>query len=201
MHQASGNAELAAQQLAAAVEACRDNSGLSNDMKMALAKSCLDNEMEQGAAEVMLDVMNNAADQAVMGKALAVFEQAGKKELAEAIAKESRRQVVELVGSGAEKARQGDFSGAVELMTQAASRMPDNPQVIFNAAVAVLKCLENLGWDSRLGEQGKTYIEHARRLDSANPRLMQLGELYVAILKKHGIAASQVGTRPAAGRK
>ncbi len=195
MHQANGDTELAIQQLNTAVEACRDSAGLSNQLKMMLAKNCLDNELEQGASEVMLDVMNNSAEHAVIGKAMALFEQAGKKELAEAIAKESRRQVVELVASGAEKARQGDFAGAVELMTQAASRMPDNPQVIFNAAVAVLKCLENSGWDSRLGEQGKVYIEHARHLDAANPKLMQLGELYVSILKKYGVSMTPLSIK------
>ncbi|MFC7515643.1 hypothetical protein ACFQUU_11550 [Herbaspirillum sp. GCM10030257] len=154
---------------------------------MELAKTCLGHNLEESASEVMRDVMSNAADDAALAKAMRVFEQAGRRELAEKVVKESRRQVVELVSSGAEKAKQGDFEGAVLLMTAAVRKLPENPQVVFNAAVAVLKYLENLGWDNQLGEQVRGCIESARRLDPINPRLVPLGELHLAIMKKYGI--------------
>ncbi len=182
-----GNSERATQDLTDAVAACRNTNGISNDMKMELAKNCLQHDMDDGASEVMRDVMSNAAGDAALAKAMSVFEQAGRAELAETVAKESRRQVVELVSTGAEKAKQGDYQGAVELMTAAVHKLPDNPQVVFNAAVAVLKYLENLGWDSRMGDQVRGYIESARRLDPNNPRLVPLADLYQAILKKYGI--------------
>ncbi|RJF99765.1 tetratricopeptide repeat-containing response regulator [Noviherbaspirillum saxi] len=182
-----GNAEQAAQDLAVAVAACRQTDGISNDMKMELAKNCLHHNLDEGASEVMRDVMSNAADETALAKAMKVFEQAGRRELAEKVAKESRKQVVELVSSGAEKAKQGDFEGAVALMTAAVRKLPENPQVVFNAAVAVLKYLENVGWDNQRGEQVRGYIESARRLDPNNPRLAPLGELYQAIQKKYGI--------------
>jgi hypothetical protein len=83
-------------------------------------------------------------------------------------------------------------------MTQAAHKMPDNPQVIFNAAVAALKCLDNAGWDIRLGEQARWYIDNARRIDAANPKLIPLDELYFAVLKKYEISPSHVEAKPAA---
>jgi tetratricopeptide (TPR) repeat protein len=187
LHAHTGNAEKAAEELNAAVNACRDTTGLSNEMKMELAKNCLQHKLDDGASEVMRDVISNATGEGALAKAMSVFEQAGRKELAETVAKESRRQVVELVSSGADKARQGDYQGAVELMTSAVHKLPDNPQVVFNAAVAVLKHLENLGWDHRLGEQVRGYIEAARRLDPANPRLVPLVDLHQSILKKYGI--------------
>ncbi|HYD81660.1 MAG TPA: tetratricopeptide repeat protein [Paucimonas sp.] len=196
IHESNGDAERAAEEFAAAVAACRGAAGLSNETKLDLAKSCLDNNLQDNAAEVMLDVMNNSADDAAMAKAIAVFEQAGHKELAEKVAKESRRQVVELISSGADKARQGDYRGAVDLMIAAAHKLPDNPQVVFNAAVAVLKCLENIGWDSKLAGHARWYIENARRLDPTNPRLEPLGDLYQQILKKYGILPAQVTAKP-----
>jgi tetratricopeptide (TPR) repeat protein len=196
IHESNGDAERAAEEFAAAVAACRNAVGLSNEMKLDLAKSCLDNNMQEGAAEVMLDVMNNSTDDAAMAKAMAVFERSGHKDLAEKVAKESRRQVVELISSGADKARQGDFRGAVDLMTAAAQKLPDNPQVVFNAAVASLKCLEHTGWDGRLAGHARWYIDNARRLDPANPRLEPLGDLYQHILKKYGILPAQVTAKP-----
>jgi tetratricopeptide (TPR) repeat protein len=184
-----GNADEAIQQLTAAVDACREVTGISNEMKMELAKNCLDHQLDDGASEIMRDVMSNAADDAAFTKAMEVFERAGRTELAQAVAKESRKHVVELVSSGAEKAKQGDFRGAVELMTAAVHKLPDNPQVVFNAAVAVLKYLENVGWDQRLGDRARGYIESARRLDPSNPRLVPLSNLYVGIVKKYNVGS------------
>jgi tetratricopeptide (TPR) repeat protein len=187
LHTHSGNTERATEVLHAALQTCRETSCLSNDIKMQLAKDCLRNNLEEGATEVMLDVVSNTSDGTAMGKAMQVLEQAGRKDLAEKIIKESRRQVGELVSAGAEKAKQGDYRGAVELMTAAVTKLPNNPQVVFNAAVAVLKYLENNGWEGRFGEQAKNHIEAARRLDPANPRLVPLTELYQNIMKKYGI--------------
>ena len=183
----TGDDVRAVEQLGKAVEACRESTGLSTSMKMALAKSCLDHKLDDGASEVMLEVMNNAANSAAMAQAMQLFEQAGRKDLAEITARESRRVVVEMVSSGAEKARNGDYRGAVTLMTEAVKKLPDNPQVVFNAAVAVLKCLENMGWDARLGDQARALIDTARRLDSANPRLSSLTGLHQTILKKYNV--------------
>jgi hypothetical protein len=158
-------------------------------MKLTLAKTCLENNLEDGASEVMLDVMNNAPNNAALEKAKKVFEQAGRADLAETTAKESRRQVVELVSSGADKAKQGDYKGAVSLMLAAANKLPDNPQVVFNAAVAILKYLENLGWDNQLAARCRVLVDTARRLDPANPRLEPLADLYDQIMKKYGMAA------------
>ncbi len=192
IHAQMGDTDQAGKELAKAAAACRDGAGLSNDMKLELAKTCLENKMERDAAQVMLEAMNNAPDSAAMVKAMKVFEQAGRKDLAEAVATESRKQVVSLVSDGAEKAKHGDFRGAVELMTQAASKFPDNPQVVFNAALSLLKCLENLGWDNTLGRQARWYIDSCRRVDPTNPRLIPLADLYQTVLKKYGIMPSHV---------
>lgn len=192
LFQQTGDAVRAAEQLTKAVEACRDSVGLSAEMKMSLAKQCLEQNFDEGAAEVMLEVMNNAPNSTAMAQAMQLFEQAGRPELAEATARESRRVVVALVTAGADKARQGDFHGAVELMMEAVKKLPENPQVVFNAAVAVLKHLENLGWDARLGEQARALIDSARRLDAGNPRLASLTALYTAIQKKSSAAGVAV---------
>jgi DNA-binding NarL/FixJ family response regulator/thioredoxin-like negative regulator of GroEL len=184
LHETLGDPERVAQELAAAVAACQENIGLSTEMKMTLAENCLKNNMEEGATQVMLDVMNNASNEADMAKAASVFEKAGRSDLAEKTTKESRRQVVELVSSGADKARQGDYKGAVVMMLEAVKKLPENPQVVFNAAVAILKYLENLGWDTQLGERCRLLIDKARRLEPNNPRLGPLSELYQQLMQK-----------------
>jgi DNA-binding NarL/FixJ family response regulator len=185
VHEYTGNEVRLAESLNAALVACKDSVGLSADAKMELARNCLHNNMEDGAADVMRDVMRNAPTQAAMSRAMSVFEKAGRPDLAASVAQESRQAVAELVAAGANKAKEGDFQGAVSLMLEAVGQMPDNPQVVFNAAVAVLKCLENMGWEDRLGKYALTLIDSVRRLDPVNPKLPALAGLHEQILTKY----------------
>lgn len=185
VHEYTGNEARLAESLNAALAACKDSQGLSSEVKMELARNCLQNNMEEGASDVMRDVMRNAPNNAAMAKAMSVFEKAGRAELANAIAQESRQAVVELVAAGANKAKEGDYRGAVALMVEAVNKLPDNPQVVFNAAVAVLKCLENMGWEERLGQYALSLIDTVRRLDPVNPKLPALAGLHQQILKKY----------------
>lgn len=188
LHKHNGDTQLAVEELEAAIAACREPIGMSNDAQMTLARNCLENGMEQGAVEVMTTVVGNASSTAAVSRAMRVFRDAGRDDLAKRVARESKSQVVDLVAAGAEKARLGDYHGAVALMSEAAEKLPENPQVVFNAAVAVLKCLDSTGWDAQLGEQARNYIANARRLDPRNPRLSLLTSMYRDILKKYEIA-------------
>ena len=190
VHAKTGDVRLT-EELGAAVVASREDIGLSTGAKLGLAKSCLDNDQEGEASEIILDVMKNASNQQVMTRALGVFESAGKGHLGKALAQRSQKEVMDLVALGVQKAKQGDFRGSVDLMTAAARKSPDNPQVVMNAALAALKCLENLGWDQTVGEQAKMLIESARRLDPMNPRLKAIRGLYNEMQKKYGITTNR----------
>jgi DNA-binding NarL/FixJ family response regulator len=195
VHEYTGNEARLNESLLAALAGCRDAPDLSASAKLALARTCLQNGMEEGAGDVVRDVMRNASDGAALARAISVMEQAGRGELAQKLAQESRQQVVDLVASGAAKARDGDFQGAVTLMLEAVDKMPSNPQVAFNAALAVLKQLENLGWDERLGQQAQMLIGRVRRLDPVNAKLPALAGLHQQILKKYdkGARARKAG--------
>ncbi|MEO8170763.1 MAG: tetratricopeptide repeat protein [Oxalobacteraceae bacterium] len=195
----TGDDARAAQALDEAVSACRDSIGMSSNLKIELVRSCLENKLEAGASEVMLDVMRNAPSGPAMQRAMRVFEQAGRSEMAEKLVQDSRRQVIELVAAGAEKAKQGDYRGAVTFMQEAVGKLPDNPQVVFNAALAVLKCLDNLGWEVALGQQARSLIERARILDPANPRLAPLTALHQSMLTKYGILPNRRASAPISG--
>jgi DNA-binding NarL/FixJ family response regulator/thioredoxin-like negative regulator of GroEL len=195
VHEYTGNEARLNESLLAALAGSRDAPELSDPVKLELARACLQNGMEEGANEVVRDVMKNAANGAALARAMSVMEQAGRGELAQKLAQESRQQVVDLVASGAARARDGDYRGAVELMLEAAGKMPNNPQVAFNAALALLKHLENLGWDERLGHQAQQLIGRVRRLDPVNAKLPALAGLHQQILKKYdkGARARKAG--------
>ena len=185
VHEYTGNEARLAESLATALAASQDAPDLRPEIKLELARTCIENGMEEGAAEIVRDVMRNAQNGAAVARAMAVFENAGQAETAQKLALESRQQVVDLVATGAAKAKSGDYKGAVVLMQEAATKLPDNPQVVFNAALAILKCLEHDGWDERLGRQVQGYIAGVRRLDPVNPKLPALAGLHQQILKKY----------------
>lgn len=188
VHEFTGNETRLAESLAAALEGVRTAPELSSEVKLELARTCFNNNLKDGAADVLREVMNNAPNNAAMAKAMAVCAEAGVPELGEALARQSRQEVVDLVGQGAAAAKNGDFAGAVTLMVQAVERLPNNPQVVFNAAVATLKCLDNLGWDRNLAKQASTLIDNVRRLDPVNPKLPALAGLHQQILIKYNKA-------------
>ena len=189
--EATGDQARLGDALETALAASRDSVGLSDSMKLELARNCLLHGKEAGAAAVMREVMCNAPNSEAMAQAMAVFEQAGHADLAQELARQSRQEVVALVASGAGKARAGDFGGAVALMLDAVGKLPDNPQVLFNAAVAVLMLLEHRGWDERLGQQALELIAGVRRLDPASPKLPPLSGRHQQILRKYNIRAGR----------
>lgn len=187
-HRHNGDKEQATEELEVALLACKEPIGLSNETKIALAKNCLESGLEQGVVEILTSVVGNAPTPAAMSSAMRLLQEGGREDLVKRITQASKREVIDLVSAGAEKARLGDFQGAVALMSEAAEKLPHNPQVVFNAAVAALKCLDNRGWDISLGERARRYVADARRLDPRNPRLSLLTGMYRDILKKYKIS-------------
>jgi tetratricopeptide (TPR) repeat protein len=188
VHASTGDARVI-EELEAAVLASKEDIGLSNDLKIGLARSCLENNKEDAASEVIMEVMRNAPNQSLVTKAMGVFESAGKGHLGKELAQRSQKEVKDLVALGVQKAKEGDFRGSVELMSSAARKSPDNPQVVLNAALAALKCIENLGWDASTGALAKQLIDSAARLDPMNNRLKAIRGLYEELQKRFGIDA------------
>lgn len=188
VHASTGDARVI-EELEAAVLASKEDIGLSNDLKIGLAKSCLENNKEDAASEVIMEVMRNSPNQNLVSKAMGVFESAGKGHLGKELAQRSQKEVKDLVALGVQKAKEGDFRGSVDLMSSAARKSPDNPQVVLNAALAALKCIENLGWDASTGALAKQLIESAARLDPMNNRLKAIRGLYEELQKRFGIDA------------
>lgn len=185
LHEYTGNDERLQQSLNAALAASRELPGMSADLKLELARSCLAHDMQEGAATLVRDVMHNAADAGAMERAMGVMARAGQAELGTLLAQEARQHVIDLVAGGAERAKNGDYHGAVTLMGEASAAMPGNPQVAFNAALALLRCLEHTGWNDRLGQQAQAQMGAVRRLDPRNPKLAALTALHQAVLKKY----------------
>jgi len=183
----AGDKEKALAALTRALEASRSNSAISDDLKIDLAKTCLEHQQEGSAAEMIGEVMRNAADDQAVEKAKGVLEQAGLKSMADELAVRTKQEVMDLVATGARHAEAGDHEGAVDFMLQAVRKMPGNTQVGLNAALALLKLIEHRGWNEKFAVQARGLVDRARRSDPAHPRIAALTSYYQNMLSKYGI--------------
>lgn len=161
--------------------------GLSIGLKRELARACFASNLVEHGTEVVLDIMRNAPDSRTLESTKAILREAGKPELCEQLAMRMDGEVKDLVAEGARKAQSGDYDGAVQFMLSAARKMPGNAHVLFNATLALLKHIENCGWNERFAEQARNMMERARQHDPGNPRLPALTAYYYNLLKKYGI--------------
>jgi tetratricopeptide (TPR) repeat protein len=188
VHQKAGNVSGAVAELNNAVTAVRATGGLSPQLKIGLAKSCLDNRMDNAATEVMLSVMNDVNSEVTPQQAMNVFVKAGRQDLAEGMVNQLNAQAQVLLGVAKEKAAMGDFKGAVQTTLEAVHMAPGNVQVLLASINAILRQMSELGWDHALAETCRVQIESVRKLDGQQSSLAAAGEEFAALKRKYGIS-------------
>ena len=189
LHELAGNNDAMKSELSTAVGAVRTAAGLSNELKIGLAKSCLANKLDKEASEVMLAVMNDASGDITMQQAMGVFAKAGRQDLAEGLNVQLRHQSQELLGVAAEKANMGDLKGAVQTLLEALHKAPGNLEVMIALATGILRQLAELGWDHNLAEICRNQIDTIRDLDARHPKIGPLLDEYNGLKRKYGISS------------
>ncbi len=191
VHTRTGDSEKAKAALDQLMASRPDLAVVSQDIKRQLAETCFAHNMEDEASEVVLDIMRTSSDDRTMQATRRMLEQHGRGELAERLETKVREEVRDLVSAGAAKAQAGDFDGAVSEMMNAVRKMPGNPHVLFNAALALLRHIENCGYNERFAEQARQLIERVRVQDPANPKLPALTDFMHGLFRKYGVRPEQ----------
>ncbi|ENO89760.1 tetratricopeptide repeat-containing response regulator [Thauera linaloolentis] len=181
--------------LNAAVQAGGAVRELSVELRQDLIKACFDQEMQEQASNLVTDLLRSAADERTIETTRAVLGERGLGQLSQEIEARVQAEVKSLVTTGAEKARSGDFDGAVAEMMSAARKLPGNPHVLFNAALALLRHIENRGWNDAFATQAHGLIQRAQRLSPTSPRLAAITEFMHTLIKRYGIRPEKLITR------
>lgn len=137
-HHAAGNHEQAEAALAKAM-AVSDLSKLSAHTVISLADACFAMGREDEATNLLRHaVQNNYEDESIKDKVHAVLTAAGKNaSQATAMIEASTQEVILLNNDGVRKAQAGQLAEAIELLCQAANRLPNNLQILGNAALVL----------------------------------------------------------------
>lgn len=188
LHELSGNDIAAATELQLAAAALDTAQGLSTQLKVGLVQSCLKNNLEQAASDVMMKLVNEADSDVTMEAAVDVFEKAGRHDLAQGMGQQITHQVQELMQDAASKSESGELKGAVFVLRQALRKTPGNLPVLFASVDAILRQLNMLGWEAPLAEQAQHQMQVIRKIDPRHPQLESLKQQYAATQHKYGIA-------------
>jgi DNA-binding response OmpR family regulator len=137
-HKAAGNTEKAATALAKAMS-FGDMNKLPASTVIALADACFASGKEAEATNLLRHaIQNNQEDAAIRSRVHDVLTAAGK-DAAEAneMIETSTREVIQLNNEGVRKAEAGQLEEAITLLCQAADRLPNNEQIVGNAALVI----------------------------------------------------------------
>ena len=197
VHAHNNDRTRAQEALAAALRTGGSIRELSIGLRQDMIKTCFEHQLNDQGKELASDLLRTAADERTLATTRAVLEARGLKTLSQQIEAGIQAEVKSLVTTGAEKAQAGDYDGAVAEMMNAARKLPGNPHVLFNAALALLRHIENRGWNDAFASQARDLIQRAHRLSPASPRLAAITEFMHALIKRYGIRPERILPRAA----
>lgn len=147
-HRKAGNNGLAEAALTQVLAA--HHADLPPAVVAAVADACFTLGREQQATELLKQlVQNNPDDTAAQEKVHTVLTAAGKGEAeATAMIAASVQEIIQLNNEGVRKAEAGELDAAVNLLCDAADRLPNNLQIVGNAALALALDLARNGHTS-----------------------------------------------------
>ncbi len=171
-----------------AAKSLEQGKAISQRLMVDLAHACYATGKEEEATILMRQVAaENNEDPHLMEHINTVFEKTGQADAGKALLDQVSKEIVELNNRGVLAARSGDLEGAVQLLIQAAEKVP-NLQFLVNAAKAIFTLLDQRGWDHDLAAKGSEYLDRAQRKDPKNRKVTSARELLMTVAKKHGVA-------------
>ncbi|WP_313952478.1 response regulator [Accumulibacter sp.] len=161
---------------------------VSPKLALDLAHACLAVGDEASAQEVVRKVAaENHEDHAMIAQIQSIYAKTGHEKDGQALLAQVGKEIVELNNRGVLAARSGDLEGSVQLLMEAAERVP-NLQFLVNATKAIFTLLELKGWNPAMAKRGVSYLQMAQEKDMRNARVIAAREQYERVSRKYGVA-------------
>ncbi|MEI7843114.1 MAG: response regulator [Gallionellaceae bacterium] len=162
-----------------------DLTKLPTHLVMTLADACLAmGKDEHGTSLLRHAVQNNPEDESVKNRVHEILTAAGQDaSQATAMIEESNRAVILLNNEGVQKAEGGQLTEAVEMLTQAANRLPNNMQIVSNAALVLALDLVRNGTKPERLNRCMHYRGELIKKAPTHPKLTQIDELLKQLKK------------------
>lgn len=186
-HRAAGNDELAEAALAKAMAG--DLGALPAETVTAIADACFALGKEDEANRLLRHaIQNNPENDAIRSKVHDVLTAAGKETTeADAMIEESTQEIIRINNDGVRKAESGQLGEAVELLCEAADRLPNNLQIVGNAALVIALSLVKNGNDPQKLARCLRYRDAIIKKSPDYPKISQIdGQLRLLQSQKAG---------------
>jgi DNA-binding response OmpR family regulator len=183
----TGNRNAAREAALTAARAALDTAELPLELKHDIVRECLAAGLDDEGGALVGEILRNASDEQTIRQTRALLDEQGRKDLSEEVEERLHAEVRGYVATGAKLAQAGDYEGAVSEMLGAVRKMPGNPHVLFNAALALLRHIEHNGWNERLAGEARTLIARTRKVDPSNPKLEAMTNFMAGLERKYGM--------------
>ncbi|MDP2142795.1 MAG: response regulator [Gallionella sp.] len=173
-HRAAGNDEQAEAALAKAMAG--DINQLPAETVTAIADACFALGKEDEANKFLRHaIQNNPEDASIRNKVHDVLIAAGKETTeADAMIEDSTQEIIRINNEGVRKAEAGQFDEAVELLCEAADRLPNNLQIVGNAALVIALSLVKKGNDPQMLARCLRYRDAIVKKTPDYPKIAQI---------------------------
>ena len=178
VHRAAGNDDLAREVLDAAMGSV-DPRNLSPDVVMAMADACFSLGREEDATRLLKQaVQSNHEDESIRVRVRDLMIAAGK-DLSEvkALIDASAKEVIHLNNEGVRKAQAGELGDAVEMLSEAAERLPNNLQILGNVALVIALDMVKNGRDSKKMAKCLGYRDSLMKKSPSHPKIEQIDSM------------------------
>lgn len=185
-YQKSGDHDLARQALEQAL--ANQNEKLPESTSMAIAQACLANHREDEAMEILKNVVQNNPDSHRLHTQIAIlFKDHGGNAAAKELIERSVKEVISLNNEAVKKAKAGGYTDASQMLIEAAHRLPNNLQIVSNAALSILMDMFVNGFDPGKANQARVFTEAVIRQNKHYPKLAEITALNSKVRHKYNM--------------
>ena len=155
---------------------------------MAIAQACLANGKEHEAMEILRSVVQNNPDSHRLHTQIAIiFKDHGGNEAAKELIERSVKEVVSLNNEAVKKAKSGAYTEAAQMLTEAAVRLPNNLQIVSNAALSILMDMFVHGFDPAKANQARIFQDAVTKQNKQYPKLTEIAALQSKVHHKYNM--------------
>lgn len=185
-HKKAGNHDLAKKALEQALEYAGEK--LPEATSMAIAEACLMNGKQNEAMEILKAVVQNNPDSHKLHTQIAImFKDHGGNEVAKELIERSVKEVVTLNNEAVKKAKAGAYVEAANMLTEAALRLPNNLQIVSNAALSILMEMFVHGFDPSKANQARIFRDAVIKQNKQYPKLAEIAALQSKVHHKYNM--------------
>jgi CheY-like chemotaxis protein len=179
-----GNKDLAKKALELALT--DDGTIPSEATSLALAKACLAQNRTEDARNILKSVVQNNPESNKLQENIAlIFKDHGGSDVAQHLIETSVKEVINLNNDAVQKARAGQYAEASQMLTEAAMRLPNNLQVVSNAALSILMDIFTNGFNLEKSIRAKQFQDAVFKQNDQYPKLAEINAFQIKIQAKY----------------